>query len=97
MATPSILYLDEPAAGLTEDEIHGLVEIWRRCAQTMLVVIVEHNQELVSLIAEHVVVLLDGIVAVRGTPEEVRRDALVRRAYLGLDVAAETAVEASQR
>ena len=96
IAEPSILFLDEPAAGLSEEEIHGLVDVWRRCAERMLVVIVEHNQELVSLIAEEVVVLLDGVIVERGHPAEVRRSELVRSAYLGLDIGAESAGEAAR-
>ena len=86
--SPSVLLLDEPAAGLSDDETRELARLVRRLADDwgMGVLLVEHDVDMVMSVCDQVVVLDFGRRICAGTPEEVRRDPAVRAAYLG-DVA----------
>jgi len=81
---PSLLLLDEPAAGMnpTElDELKTLIQAIRDRGIT--IVLVEHHMRLVMSIADRITVLSAGTVIASGTPSEVRQDAAVISAYLG--------------
>lgn len=84
-ASPSVLLLDEPAAGLSDDETRELAHLVRRLAEDwgMGVLLVEHDVDMVMSVCDQVVVLDFGRRICAGTPEEVRRDPAVRAAYLG--------------
>ncbi|MFK0160123.1 ATP-binding cassette domain-containing protein [Streptomyces sp. NPDC090493] len=84
-AAPSVLLLDEPAAGLSEDETRELARLVKRLAEDwgMGVLLVEHDVDMVMSVCDQVVVLDFGRRICAGTPEEVRRDPAVRAAYLG--------------
>ncbi|MFI9562899.1 ABC transporter permease subunit [Streptomyces rishiriensis] len=84
-ASPSVLLLDEPAAGLSDDETRELARLVRRLAKDwgMGVLLVEHDVDMVMSVCDQVVVLDFGRRICAGTPEEVRRDPAVRAAYLG--------------
>jgi ABC-type branched-subunit amino acid transport system ATPase component/branched-subunit amino acid ABC-type transport system permease component len=89
---PSVVMLDEPAAGLDEAETEELARLIRRLAdeRKMGVLLVEHDVSLVMSTCDRVVVLDFGRVIATGTPDEIRGDAGVRAAYLGTDEANET-------
>ncbi len=81
---PTVLLLDEPAAGLDADEgrefggrLRGLA------AEGLSIVLVDHDVELVMSICDRVVVLDFGSVIASGTPELIRADRRVQEAYLG--------------
>ena len=82
---PSVLLLDEPAAGLDERESAELGRLVRRLADDwgMGVLLIEHDVALVMATADRVVVLDFGRKIAEGTPTEVAADPAVRRAYLG--------------
>jgi len=84
MLQPRYLMLDEPAAGLTGDEIKRLGDIIKeisRCGTAVL--LVEHHADLIFDICDHVTVLNLGSVLASGTPQEIRTHKEVVSAYLG--------------
>jgi ABC-type branched-subunit amino acid transport system ATPase component/ABC-type branched-subunit amino acid transport system permease subunit len=84
-AGPSVLLLDEPAAGLDEDESAELATLVRRIADEwgMAVLLIEHDMQFVMGTCDDIVVLEFGKQIAAGTPAEVRSDPLVVKAYLG--------------
>ncbi|GGI06842.1 ABC transporter ATP-binding protein [Isoptericola cucumis] len=85
---PRLLLLDEPAGGLGADDIAALADVVRGIAAAgTSVLLVEHHVDFVMAVADRVVVLDFGRVVACGTPDEVRSDAAVEAAYLGLEAA----------
>ena len=82
-AEPSVLLLDEPAAGLSDAERQHMLALIDAIPRHVVVVIIEHNMDLILAFAEIITVLNYGAVIAQGAPEEVRNDDDVRRAYLG--------------
>jgi sulfate-transporting ATPase len=82
---PTVLLLDEPAAGLSRVESDELGELVRRVARewNLAVLIVEHDVSLVMDICDVITVLDFGEVICHGAPAEVAADPAVRAAYLG--------------
>jgi branched-chain amino acid transport system ATP-binding protein len=84
-ANPKLLLLDEPAGGLSHEELQELSRLIRAIRHDLkvTVLLVEHNMELVMSISDRVCVLNFGRKIADGSPEEVRSDATVIEAYLG--------------
>jgi branched-chain amino acid transport system ATP-binding protein len=84
---PVLLCLDEPAAGLNPRESLELNDLLLDIRQTNQIglLLIEHDMSVVMRISDHVVVLDYGARIADGTPEHVRQDAAVIRAYLGAD------------
>lgn len=81
---PSILFLDEPAAGLNPAEIVELVRVLRLvAARGVTLVIVEHHMDLIMTLCDHIWVLETGRLIAQGPPSEIQANPLVLEAYLG--------------
>jgi len=81
---PELLLLDEPAAGLGEEDLTQLDQLLQDCAQAgIAVVLVEHNMEFLTQAVSRVVALANGVVVAEGPPEKVLADAEVIEHYLG--------------
>ncbi|MDP9793113.1 branched-chain amino acid transport system permease protein [Catenuloplanes nepalensis] len=95
--SPTLLLLDEPAAGLNGEEVRQLSEIVRSIrAGGITVIIIEHNMGLVMSLCERVTVLAGGRVIAEGTPAEVAASPAVVEAYLGDSMSVDDLPDLSQ-
>ena len=81
---PKVLLLDEPLAGMSPAETHATVELIKRIAQGgRTILLVEHDIDTVLAISDTITVMQTGGILAVGTPQEIRANESVRRAYLG--------------
>jgi branched-chain amino acid transport system ATP-binding protein len=83
---PDLLLLDEPASGLSDADIAKLGDLVRGLRSEMAVLLVEHHMDFVMGLCDRIVVLDFGKVIATGSPDEVRADPAVAKAYLGEEV-----------
>ncbi len=83
MQDPRVLLVDEPVAGMTEQEIERTAQLLTSLAGRHSVVVVEHDMEFVRSIARKVTVLHEGAVLAEGNMETVQNDPRVVEVYLG--------------
>ncbi|WP_034276209.1 ABC transporter ATP-binding protein [Haloechinothrix halophila] len=86
VSEPDLLLLDEPAAGLSGDDMAELGELIRGLSRRMSVMLVEHHMDLVMSVCDHIVVLDFGKNIASGPPQQVKEDPAVLAAYLGDEV-----------
>lgn len=82
-ASPRMILLDEPSAGMTRDETLRTAEIVRRLGETASVVVVEHDMEFVRYLGAPITVFHQGRIFAEGTLEQLRKDQRVLDVYLG--------------
>ncbi len=83
-AEPHLLLLDEPCAGMNNDESREMINLVRRIRDTgVSVMLIEHDMKVVMGLCDKITVLNFGNVIAEGTPAEVRENTEVREAYLG--------------
>ena len=85
---PSLLLLDEPAAGMNPAETSRLTEVigWIRKNFDLTILLIEHDMSVVMRICERIYVLDYGIVIAEGSPDEIKTNQRVIKAYLGEDM-----------
>ena len=79
---PQLLCLDEPTAGMSAAETHDTMQLVRRIAQDLTILIVEHDMQVVMELAQHITVLHYGEILAEGTPEEIQQNPRVLDVYL---------------
>ncbi len=92
-ARPSLLLLDEPASGLSEQELPELGGLISGLADDATLVVIEHRMDLMMSVCDTITVLDFGKVIATGTPSQVQADPAVTAAYLG--IAADDAASAA--
>ena len=80
---PTVLLLDEPAAGLSPVERAELTQLLLQLPKDMALVIVEHDLEIALRVAHTVTVMHNGQLLAEGTPKDIENNALVQSVYLG--------------
>jgi branched-chain amino acid transport system ATP-binding protein len=82
---PRLLLLDEPMAGMGIEESQRMIALLSRLKQTKTIILVEHDMDAVFRLADRISVLVYGRVIATDTPERIRANSEVRKAYLGED------------
>jgi len=83
MQEPKLLLLDEPVAGMTDEETERTAELFTALAGKHSVVVVEHDMEFIGRIAKQVTVLHEGSVLAEGPMDRIKNDERVIEVYLG--------------
>ncbi|WP_432451930.1 MULTISPECIES: ABC transporter ATP-binding protein [unclassified Agarivorans] len=81
--SPSLLLLDEPTSGMGVDDIPMMTGLISELGKDHTVMLIEHNMRLVMSISDRITVMHQGNILIEGSPEEVKGDELVKKAYLG--------------
>tara|TARA_R110000787_G_scaffold16622_7_gene50376 strand:+ start:54795 stop:55541 length:747 start_codon:yes stop_codon:yes gene_type:complete len=85
--SPKMLLLDEPMAGMGPEESQRMVQVLQSLKGEKTMLLIEHDMDVVFALADRISVLVYGQIIASGTPEEVRNDDAVKRAYLGDEAA----------
>jgi ABC-type uncharacterized transport system ATPase subunit len=85
---PELILLDEPAAGMTHEEVNKTAELVREINRTKALIVVEHDMQFIRMIAKQVTVFNQGSVLVEDSVENIMRNPQVRDIYLGKQAAA---------
>ncbi|HUI99474.1 MAG TPA: ABC transporter ATP-binding protein, partial [Usitatibacter sp.] len=82
---PRLLLLDEPTAGMGDQETYHVTKLIRRLHkdQKLSIVLIEHDMRVIFHLADRIMVLAEGAVLAEGTPDEIAADERVQAAYLG--------------
>lgn len=82
---PIIMLLDEPTCGMNQEETNNTVNLIKKISgeKNITVILTEHDIDLVFSISDRIAVMNQGMLIAEGTPDEIRADSLVKKAYLG--------------
>jgi|TARA_B100000809_G_scaffold157411_1_gene154663 branched-chain amino acid transport system ATP-binding protein/urea transport system ATP-binding protein len=80
---PWLVILDEPTAGMTQDEVVRTAEIIQEINKSATMIVVEHDMQFIRMIAQKVTVFHQGRILIEGDMDEVSSDERVREVYLG--------------
>ena len=82
---PDLLFLDEPTAGMSPDETDDTVDLIQRIKEErgVTIVLIEHDMEIIFRVSDRIAVLNRGAKIADGTPDEIKGDPDVQKAYLG--------------
>jgi len=88
---PEILFLDEPTAGMGQEEVPAILEILERLkdSRDRTILLVEHKMDMIMSLSDTIAVLQDGKLIADGDPEEIYKSDAVQAAYLGGGVKSE--------
>lgn len=84
---PEIILLDEPTAGMSQEETHYVIELIREVTEGKTLLVVEHDMNVVFSLCDRISVLVYGELLATGAPDEIRANRAVQEAYLGEEVA----------
>jgi urea transport system ATP-binding protein len=84
---PKVLLLDEPTAGMSRAETDHVVALIRRVSENRTLLMIEHDMGIVFDLADRISVLVYGQIIASDTPEKVKANPEVQRAYLGTEIA----------
>ncbi len=82
-AEPWLVLLDEPTAGMTQEEVLRTADLIKEINQTATMIVVEHDMQFIRMIANQVTVFHEGRILIEDTMDAVARDQRVRDVYLG--------------
>jgi len=82
---PEILFLDEPTAGMSQEEVPAILEILERIkeARDRTLLLVEHKMDMIMTLSDTIAVLQEGVLIADGEPDEIYNSEAVQKAYLG--------------
>ena len=80
---PDLLLLDEPTAGIDEDDINLMVDMIRLSSEKRTVLLTDHDVRFVMKIADTISVLDQGVIIAEGTPDEIAANPKVEEVYIG--------------
>jgi len=83
---PKVIMLDEPMAGMSQEETDYTAELIRDISRGRTLMIVEHDMDVVFSLSDRISVLVYGEIVATGTPDQIRNDSRVKEAYLGEEV-----------
>ena len=82
---PHLLLLDEPMAGMGTEEGRKILKILQKLKRRKTILLIEHDMDVVFALADRITVLVYGQVISSGSPQSIKKDEKVRKAYLGSD------------
>lgn len=82
---PEVLFLDEPTAGMAQEEVPAILGVLEKIKSTgeRTMLLVEHKMDMIMTLSDQIAVLQDGRLIADGDPEAISRNEVVREAYLG--------------